>query len=413
MEQTTRCLVVWSMLVMVAGCSSDGAAPDAGKADAGPPADQATADAPVTDALPPPPCTFVDAGVGPAGKTKLTVEVVATGLVMPWGLAFPSATDVLITEMPGRLRLVRGGKLLSAPVVKVNAPGGTPGQGMQGVVLHPKFASNRLLYLHYWVEQDGKDFNRVVRYKLAADGKSATLDKVILDKIPSGPWHNGGRMRFGADGMLYISTGDAHNADDSQDKSSLAGKILRVTDEGKVPADNPWAGKAAIISGIRNSQGFDFYDAKTLYVVDHGPSGEYGRTGQDEVNLAAFGDNLGWPTISGCTKATGKLPPSLSWKTAVPPGSALLYRGDKIAGWKGSLLVTVLLEKALMRVVFDKQNPRKVVSHELYLRGDPPAGYGRLRTAELGPDGQLYLLTSNCDDHGSCSGPKDQLLRIK
>src|SRR5207302_4138092 len=135
-------------------------------------------------------------------------------------------------------------------------------------------------------------------------------------------------------------------------------------------------------------------DARTLYVTDHGPSGELGgRRGHDEVNLARAGDNQGWPTVYGCQSSPGMVSPSLTWTQAVPPGGAALYTGSSIQEWKGSLLVASLGARHLHRVTFDAAHPERVLSHEVYLRDT----YGRLREAIMGPDGHLYLTTSNCD----------------
>jgi glucose/arabinose dehydrogenase len=142
--------------------------------------------------------------------------------------------------------------------------------------------------------------------------------------------------------MLYIGTGDAKNPENSQDVNSLAGKILRVTPEGQVPEDNPFPNNPAFIVGVRNNQGFDWYDESTLRISDHGPSGELGRTGHDEVNAASAGDNLGWPPIYSCPTQPGMIPPSLTWDEAVPPGGAAIYTGNTIPEWRGNLIIGVL-----------------------------------------------------------------------
>src|SRR5690606_10343679 len=153
---------------------------------------------------------------------------------------------------------------------------------------------------YYSTQKDGELVNRVERYKLSADFLSAQKDRLILDDIPAARFHSGGRIRIGPDKMLYIGTGDAREPSLSQNKGSLAGKILRLTLEGSIPDDNPWKESPVFVMGIRNTQGFDWLDPKTLIITDHGPSGELGRTGGDEVSIAKAGDNLGWPSIWGC-----------------------------------------------------------------------------------------------------------------
>src|SRR5690606_11806311 len=149
------------------------------------------------------------------------------------------------------------------------------------------------------------------------------------------------------------------------------------------------------------TQGFDWRDRETLYVTDHGHSGERMRRAHDEVNVARAGDNLGWPGIYSCESREGMVSPSLTFEEALPPGGAAVYTGDAIPEWKGSLLIGTLGSRHLHRVVFDSREPRRVDQHEVYLRST----YGRLREVLMGPDGHLYVTTSNCDGRGSC-GPR-------
>src|SRR5437588_439412 len=183
--------------------------------------------------------------------------------------------------------------------------------------------------------------------------------------------------------MLYVGTGDARNPNAAQDVDSPSGKVLRLTADGAVPRDNPWPGKAAFVTGVRNTEGFDWWDARTLVITDHGPSGELDRKGHDEVNVAKPGDNLGWPTIYGCEATQGLVAPLLTWQSAAPPGGAALYRGSKIPEWKGSLLIGVLGAKHLHRVAFDPADPTKIALHETYFDDQ----FGRLREVAMGPDG--------------------------
>ncbi|QZZ19715.1 PQQ-dependent sugar dehydrogenase [Leptothermofonsia sichuanensis E412] len=352
-------------------------------------------------------CTLVESGFGPQGRVSIRVEEVATGLEVPWGIAFLSDGDMLVTERPGRVRLVQNGNLRSQPVATIQVTDSGEG-GLLGIAAHPEIASNRLFYVYYTADVNESPMNRVERWRLAQDGLSATRDRVILDNIPVALYHNGGRIRFGPDGMLYIGTGDARKPDISQDPSSLAGKILRVTPDGDVPADNPVASSPVYISGIRNTQGFDWFNKSTLWVTDHGPSGELGRSGHDKVSIARAGDNLGWPTIYRCESGQGFVTPSLVWRQATPPGGAAVYTGDAIPEWKGSLMVATLRSEHLHRIVFDPRSPQQVQSHEVYLQGTQ----GRLREAIMGPDGELYITTSNCDGRGSCPPARDKILRV-
>src|SRR5262249_39250378 len=156
----------------------------------------------------------------------------------------------------------------------------------------------------------------------------------IFDGIQVGPIHDGGRIHFGPDGMLYVSTGNALQIQTSQDTNSVNGKILRLTPDGGIPADNPEPGKPWFLMGLRNSEAFDWIDSETLIAADHGPTGEYmNRTGGDKIMVARAGNNLGWPQIWHCESQPGLLSPILTWIDAVPPGGAAIYRGNSIPGW--------------------------------------------------------------------------------
>jgi glucose/arabinose dehydrogenase len=333
------------------------------------------------------------------------VEEVVRGLEVPWGIAFLPDGAMLVTERPGRVRLVQNGQLQpnSVATLAISATGGEG--GLLGIATHPEFASNRLFYLYYTSAQE---VNRVERWRLSQDGRTATRDRVILDNIPVAAFHNGGRLRFGPDGMLYTGTGDARVPALSQDRNSLAGKVLRLTPDGQVPPDNPFSGSPVFLLGLRNTQGFDWRDPSTLWVTDHGPSGDLGRTGHDEINLVQAGANLGWPTIYGCETRQGMANPLLTWVTAVPPAGAAVYTGTAIPEWKGSLIVGTLRSRHLHRVAVDPQNPGQIQHHDVYLQDT----WGRLREVIMGPDGDLYVTTSNCDGRGNCGADKDKILRI-
>lgn len=343
----------------------------------------------------------------------MRVERLATGLEIPWGLAFLPNGNLLVTERPGRLRLVRGGKLVPKPVAAVAvAPAGEG--GLLGIALHPRFSENRLLYLYV---THSLDENRVERWKLSADESSASFESVVVAGIAAGPVHQGGRIRFGPDEMLYVSTGDARSPESSKAEQGLNGRLLRLTPEGKPAPGNPQAGNATLLRGLRNSHGFDWLDASTLVVADHGPSGEFGRYALDEVSVARAGDNLGWPTISGCTARPGLVSPIITWRNGAPPGGLALQRSTSpLDGGTDAPTMTVWVAslggKRLERLVLSTKQPFTVTQRESLYEGDAPTGYGRLREALLGPDGHLYLTTSNCDGRGTCPGDRDAVLKL-
>jgi glucose/arabinose dehydrogenase len=358
-----------------------------------------------------PTCTLVEEGFGPAGTDTLTVDVIASGLTVPWAIAFVDDTTILVTEREGKLRLVENGVVREEPLTDFTEVWAVAEAGLLGLALHPDFASNRLFYLYITIDDGSGPRNRIERYELAADLSGVSFDRVIVDNIPAFRVHDGGRLRIGPDQMLYAGTGDARSPDDAQNPLSLAGKILRITLEGAFPVDNPITDAAAFVTGLRNSQGFDWIDDDTLAIADHGPSGEVqGRTGHDEVNVARAGDNLGWPIRFACEEQAGFIAPILTSVTAMPPGGLAVVDERSIASWAGNIVTGTLGSKHLHRIVLD--DDLAVGTHETYLLGDAPDGFGRLRDVVNGPDG-LYVTTSNCDGRGTCPPEGDMILRVR
>lgn len=342
-------------------------------------------------------CRLVEDGFGPAGSVAVRAETVVSGLEVPWGLAFQPSGEILVTERPGRVRLIRNGALVEKPVLTLEVVDRGEG-GLLGIALHPEFKSNRLFYLYSTVQKDEGAANRIERYRLSPDGVSATFERMIVDDLPAGSVHDGGRLRFGPDGMLYASVGETRNPELAQDPASRGGKILRIAPDG--------GSVSVFLSGVRNSQGFDWINNDVMAVSDHGPSGELGRSGHDELNFARSGDNLGWPTTYGCEERAGLVTPALVWKEALPPGGLAVYRGTRIPQWTGSVLIGSLGSTHLQRIAIDPRGP-SVVSNEVYFDG-----LGRIRDVIDGPDGALYVTTSNCDGRGDCGSQKDSVLRI-
>ena len=336
---------------------------------------------------------------GPDGTVPVRVETVASGLDVPWSLAFLPGGDVLVSERPGRVRLLHDGKLEPKAVLRVETGESSEG-GLLGIAVHPKDPS--LLYLY--LTAPGPQ-NQLQRWKLAPDHRSAALDKVLIQGINAGNFHDGGRIRFGPDGMLYVGIGDAREPMRAQEPKNLNGKILRVTPDGAPAPGNPIPGNPLFVLGVRNPEAFDWLDDGTLVIVDHGPSSELNRSGHDELTLAHKGDNLGWPTIYGCETHEGLVTPQISWVTAVPPGGAAVYRGSTIPQWKDSVLIASLGSRHLQRVQLEGGH---VTLHEVYFRN----ALGRLREIVMTPQGELWMTTSNCDGRGTCGGEHDRILRV-
>jgi glucose/arabinose dehydrogenase len=348
----------------------------------------------------------------------LRLETVAAGLETPWSIAFlPNHTETtprfLVSERPGRIRLYQSGRLEAVPVATV-AVGESGEGGLLGIALHPRFGSeNRQLFIYYTAPEN---VNRLDRYTLSDDLRTATFERRILDGIPAGTFHNGGRLRFGPDGMLYVGTGDAREPELSQDPQSLAGKLLRMTPDGEPAPDNPFPNSSVYLLGIRNTQGFDWLSTRSLIVSDHGPSGEMGRSGHDEITVASAGANLGWPRAWRCDEQPGLVRPSVVWQQALPPGGAAIYRGGRVPSWKGSLFIGALLAEELQRwsIRIDEGGQVSFEPGESYrLSDEQGVGLGRIRDVISGPDGYIYLTTSNCDGRGSCPpSVKDRVVRI-
>jgi len=328
---------------------------------------------------------------GPDGTVPLRAETVASGLVVPWSLAFLPGGDVLVSERPGRVRLLHEGKLVGPPVLEVKTGESSEG-GLLGIAVNPADPSQLFLYLTAPGPQ-----NQLQGWTLAKDHRTARLDRILIGDIGAARYHDGGRIRFGPDGALYVGTGDAREPRRAQDPKSLNGKLLRVSPDGKPEV---W------LSGIRNTEGFDWLDDGTLAVSDHGPSGEMGRYANDEVSLARKGDNLGWPEIYGCESKTGMVSPLIAWSNhSLPPGGAVVYRGKAIPEFRGDVLITGLGAEHLHRIVLKEGS---VASHEVYFRQK----LGRLREIAITPSGELWMTTSNCDGRGECGPEKDRILRI-
>ena len=348
-----------------------------------------------------PTCVLVsDDRWGPDGTVPIRAEVIASGLEVPWSFAFLPGGDVLVSERVGRVRLLRQGQLAPAPVLTIKTAEVAEG-GLLGLAISPRDPT--LLFLYATVP--GPE-NQLQRWKLAADHQSATLDKVLVSGIAAAPYHDGGRIRFGPDGMLYVGTGDARDPDRAQDPASPNGKLLRYTPDGAVPADNPLPGNPLWLLGVRNPQGFDWLPDGTLLLSDHGPSGELARRGHDELTFAHKGDNLGWPTVYGCQAHQGFTAPAISFENALPPGGLALYTGNAIPEWTGSVLVASLGATHLHRFVLGAGGA--IAAHEVYLREQ----FGRLRELSMTPSGELWVTTSNCDGRGTCGPAKDQILRV-
>lgn len=329
------------------------------------------------------------------------VETVAGGLQVPWDVAFIDAGTILVTERAGRVRLIRNGRLQSQPVTRIQVAAQGEG-GLLGIAVHPNFSRERFAYVYYTASGG----NRVSRFPLDDQFRFGEEDR-ILDDIPSASFHDGGRIAFGPDGMLYVTTGDAGEPQLAANRRSLAGKILRIAPDGSVPGDNPFRGSPVYSYGHRNPQGLAWDGQGRLFESEHGPTSEDGLCCHDEINLVRRGGFYGWPFRTGETSAlSGGTPPGEPIDPIAESGNSTWAPAGLVVDRTDALLVTALRGTRLMRFPF------RGGGTEVGAPATALDGYGRLRGAQFGPDGCLYLTTSNRDGRGDPGSNDDRILKI-
>src|SRR6058998_1675154 len=341
-------------------------------------------------------------------QTSFKVETVVGNLQVPWSIVWAPDGRMIFTERPGRVRVYENGKLRPEPLFTVPDVEPRGESGLMSLALHPQFASNHWLYLSYAYSASGQQV-RVVRYRETPNG--LTDRKVIIENIPAAQFHAGCRLRFGPDGKLYVTTGDATQRQLAQRLDSIAGKTLRLNDDGTIPPDNPFVGQANArpeiwTYGNRNAQGIDFQPGTNLlWETEHGPSGFDGPGGGDEVNILERGKNYGWPVIHHRASQAGMESPLLEYTPACAPASGMFYRGSAFSSFRNNFFFGCLVGTRIIRVVLDG---RRVVRQENLLEGK----YGRIRDVAEGPDGYLYFSTSNRDGRGSPASDDDRIIRL-
>ena len=350
---------------------------------------------PRTDGPSTPPSIPPSSSPADAPGPPKVIDTVATGLATPWGIAFLPNGDAVVTERDSARVL-----LLEAPTYAVREIGSVAGAvglgdlggeaGLLGVAVSPSFDRDRMLFFYFSTDDD----NRIVKAPLRG-GRLGT-PRVILDGIPQGHIHDGGRLAFGPDGYLYASTGEIGQPDLAQDKQSLAGKILRITVDGDPAPGNPFPGSPVWSYGHRNVQGLAFDADGRLW------ASEFGDNMFDELNLIEPGRNYGWPMVEGQggDRVGGDLvDPRIVWDTDVASPSGLAYLD-------GHLWLASLRGERLWRVATDGTRASDPTD---LLVGD----YGRLRTVVAAPDGNLWVSTSNRDGRGDPAAEDDRILVIR
>jgi glucose/arabinose dehydrogenase len=295
------------------------------------------------------------------------VETLIGHLEVPWSIVWAPEGRMFFTERAGRVRVFENGKLRPEPLFTVPDVEPTGESGLMSIALHPQFAANHWLYLSYAYKGDGQNV-RVVRFRETNGGLSDR--KVIIEGIPAAQFHAGCRLRFGPDAKLYVTTGDATRRELAQQLDSLAGKTLRLNDDGTVPANNPFVGQSNAREeiwtyGHRNSQGLDFQPGTNLmFQTEHGPSGFDGPGGGDEFNLVERGKNYGWPVIHHTQTHAGMEAPLLEYTPACAPASGVFYRGAAFPEFRGNFFFGCLGGTRLIRVDIEG---RRGVSQEKLL----------------------------------------------
>jgi glucose/arabinose dehydrogenase len=323
-----------------------------------------------------------DSAAAPAVKT------IATGLQVPWGIAFLPNGDALVSERTtGRILRIRkgGGK----PRTAMRVPGVDTGAGeggLLGLAVSPDYSKDRLVYAYFTSDSD----NRIVRFRLGG------TTQPIVTGIARGGIHDGGRIAFGPDGKLYAGVGETGDGGLAQDLGSMNGKILRMNPDGSVPADNPFGGSRVWSLGHRNVQGLAWDRSRRLWAT------EFGQNETDEVNLIRKGRNYGWPTVEGRGDTQGGkfTNPLVTWSptsTSSPSGDAILGRTLYVAALQCGCLWQIRLNGT------KAGKPRKLLAGR----------YGRLRTVVRAPDGSLWVATSNRDGRGDPKDGDDRIVRVR
>lgn len=311
-------------------------------------------------------------------------SVLSSNLEIPWSLSFLPDERMLVTERPGRVKLINADGTVVGDILTISEVKHVGEGGLMGMAIHPSFESNNFVYLYYTYGSAGRTMNKVVRYEFNNDRLESP--RPLLENIPGSTFHNGGRIKFGPDNLLYITTGDSGDTSSSQDKNSLAGKILRMRDDG--------SGLEVYSYGHRNPQGLDWLNGK-LYITEHGPSGVWPNCCQDEVNMVEQGKNYGWPQSVGDRVTSGTVAPLLhsAGEVWAPSGAVFYNNSFFFAGLRGAALYELNPDNKSLKTHFKNQ-------------------FGRIRDVVLGPDNLLYILTNNRDGRGFEKSGDDKIIRV-
>lgn len=328
------------------------------------------------------------------------IEIVAEKLYVPWAIDISNDGKLYFTERSGSIRTIENSKLNPEPLITFNFPFISQGEGgLMGIALDPNFSQNNYIYVMHTYSENNRIYNRVIR--LVENKNKASIDRTLIDRIPGGQIHNGGRIKIGPDKKLYITTGDAGNPALAQDITSTAGKILRLELDGSIPNDNPFLNSPVYSLGHRNPQGLSWDINDIMYASEHGQSAH------DEINIVRPGSNYGWPLVQGNEDSTDIIVQKplvhsgeITW---APSGIAFVLQ----VAWKGKLLVATLRGQQLLAISLN-ENGTVVKDITSWLNNE----YGRLRDVIQTKDGSIYLTTSNRDGRGNPDISDDRIIRL-
>lgn len=321
-----------------------------------------------------------------------SVKVIATNLQKPWAIAFAD-NKIFLTEKIGQIRVIENNTLVNESLANFHVADVAEG-GLLGITVHPDFEKNHYMYVYYTYKEGDKLWNKVQR--ITEHNNKISDAKTILDKIPGAEFDDGGVIKFGPDKKLYIGTGDATDENASQNLDSLAGKILRLNDDGSIPTDNPFPNSPVYSIGHRNPQGFAWDEKGNLYETEEGP------TKNDEINMIKKGQNYGWPQQE-CTGSNKYQAALECYDISIEPAGIIYYQSGKL-DFNDSLILATLRGNALYQI----PNSNGTLGLQKIILD----GLGRIREVGEGTDGYLYILTSNTDGKGFPDKKDDKLLRI-
>ena len=321
-----------------------------------------------------------------------SVEVLATNLEKPRAIAFGDER-IFVTEKIGRIRIIQNGILLAEPLATLRTANVFDG-GLLGITTHPDFSVNHYVYVYYTYEEGGNLWNKILR--ITESKNKLEEAETIFDKIPGSKFSNGGVIKFGPDEKLYVATGSISDTSYlPQDIESLTGKILRLNDDGSIPNDNPFPDSPVFSYGHRNPQGMTWDKFGNLYVAEFGP------TKNDEINLINAGQNYGWPSQE-CSGGDF-IDALICYDPSIEPGGIVFYSDNKLE-FQGFMIMATLRASHLFQLDINEEG---MISQKSIL-----TGIGRIRDVIEGPDGNLYIITSNTDGKGFPDSTDDKLLRI-